>query len=311
MNAYLSGPTGPAWALPELLEWSITRTDGSSCDSFELSFSCTQDDCAVLRQATRFHAIDGSEVVFTGVVDEFELSLDDGGRTAQVSGRGLMAVLMDNQVRAAVYTSATARDILAAYVTPYGIKSVKNDLESSVSSFAVDSGDTCWQALAGFCRHAAARTPHFLADGTLDLTAPSTQTEWRLGADAAVAAAHYRVCRYGVISEQVMVDRSSGTQTSAKNEAFCAEGGQRRQVTAHAGRTVRATIRTAEQHLAESAQNWKCLRVTLPGCWLAEPGSLVAVELPVLGVQGRFRVAEVTTRMDASGLCCTLDMREE
>ncbi len=311
MNAYLAKPTGPAWKLPELIEWTVTRTDGTSCDSFELSFSCTADDCAVLRQATRFHAIDGSEVVFTGVVDEFEIALNAEGRTAQVAGRGLMALLMDNQVRAATYTRATVRDVLAAYVTPYGLKSVKNDIQNAVASFAVDSGDTCWQALAGFCRHAAARTPRFRADGTLDLTAPTDAIGWKLSADAAVIAASYRICRYGVISEQVMVDRSTGAQTTAKNEAFEAEGGQRRQVTASAGQTVRATIRTAGQHLSESAQNWKRLRVTLPGCWLAEPCDLVVVDLPELGVQGRFRVAEVTTRMDASGLCCTLEMREE
>lgn len=311
MNAYLAAPTGPAWKLPELLGWTVTRTDGSSCDSFELSFSCEADACAVLKQATRFHAVDGSEVVFTGIVDEFTVSLGAQGRTAQVSGRGLMAVLMDNQVRAAAYTRATVRDILAAYVTPYGLRSVKNDMQNAVSSFAVDSGDTCWQALSGFCRHAAARTPRFLADGTLDLTEPTQRIGWRLGADAAVIAASYRICRYGVISEQVMVDRSTGAQTSAKNEAFEAAGGLRRQVTARAGQTVRATIRTAEQHLSESAQNWKRLSVTLPGCWLAEPCDLIAVDLPELGVQGRFRVAEVTTRMDASGLRCTLEMREE
>ncbi len=308
MTGYITAPSGALWRLPEATAWEIIRTDGTSCDSFEVSFPCEAADRAALACATRFCAEEDGKPVFTGVIDEVAVSLASDGRMATLAGRGLAALLMDNQVRAAAYAYAQVSDILRAYVTPFGITNVKSDLKSGVSSFAVDSGDTAWQALAGFCLHAAGRTPRFLADGTLDLTAPESAVRWKLTSLAGAREIVWRECRYGVISEQIMVDRSSGLQTSVKNAAFAEAGGACRRVSAAGGASVRATGRTAAQRIAESARDYRVLTVTLPGGFLAEPCDRIGVALPPLGLEGTFTVREAATRLGADGLTCTLEL---
>jgi prophage tail gpP-like protein len=308
MTGFVSASDGTTWQLPQLSAWRIVRTDGTSCDCYEVSFPCDETSAELLARAARFRAEDGGAVVFTGVVDECTVTLSDDGRIAQITGRGLAALLLDNQTRAASYTYAQLRDILCAYVTPFGIQSVKSDFSNGVSQFAVDTGDSCWTALTGFCLHAAGRRPRFLADGTLDLTAPSTKVSRTLGAGASVLSAEYRVCRYGVISELVTVDRSTGAQTVTQNAAF---DGSYRRVTAATGTTTRASARTARQRIDESARDWHTLSVTLPGRFLAEPKERVRVNLPNLGVEGIFVVREVTSRVDSAGERCTLELGAE
>ena len=52
---------------------------------------------AVLADAVRFTAEQDGEVVFTGVVDEAECGWDSGGGRLELSGRGMAALLLDNE----------------------------------------------------------------------------------------------------------------------------------------------------------------------------------------------------------------------
>lgn len=308
MTIRLSAPDGSCWEVPALREWCVVWTDGSACDSIELTFPCAADDREKLARATRVWAYEDGKTVFCGVVDEATVTLDGHGRTALVSGRGLGARLRDNEVRAKTFARAFLADILAEYAAPYGIDRTSGTIPQTLASFAVDSGDTAWTALSGFCRHAAGRTPRFAPDGTLVLGAPETSPSLRFDGSAQALA---RRCRYGVLSEQVTVDRSTGRQTVAQNRAVADAGVCCRRVTAASGTLLHASDYTAEQRLAQSAGEWSTLTLTLPGGFLAEPGQLAQVTLDGLGIAGRYRVTEVTTRLDADGLTCQIEMREE
>ena len=310
MTGKITSPDGRAWSLPQLLSYRVEWSDGRACDAIELEFPVRAEDAAALETVTRVWAYEADRTVFCGVVDEVTVTLDARGRTANLSGRGLGARLRDNQVRANTYQKATIGDILSLYATPYGIFRTDGAITNAVSSFAVDSGDTAWQALSGFCRHAAGRVPYFSPDGTLMLGPPETRPSLSIS-DEGVISAEARTCWYGVLTEQVTVDRSSGRQTVEQNAEFIKAGGFARRVTARGGELVHASEKTAAQRVAESAESWKTLSVTLPGNFLAEVGQLADVQLQNLGVSGRFRVTDVTSVLDPGGACCTIGLRKE
>nr|DAG11530.1 MAG TPA: 43 kDa tail protein [Caudoviricetes sp.] len=308
MTGYLTTIQDQVWRLPVLTAWEILRTDGESCDSFFVRFAFEAAQLTTLRQAVRFRAEEAGETVFTGIVDEFEITASDGGLVAELTGRSLGGLLLDNETRAATYLTATLSDILKQYVYPLGITRVDADQMISLHNFAVDSGDTCQTALAGFCRHAAGVTPRFLADGTLQLRKSPAVSRRKITAATEVTEAVVRMCRYGVISEQVLVHSRTGAVEAVQNEDFVALGGRARKVTLTSGDTTRAQFRTAAQRIAASNRELWTLEVTLPGAFLAEPQDTVAVTLPHLGVDQTLAVQQVCSRADQDGVRCTLTL---
>ena len=80
---------GKRTALPALLQWSVKRTDGEPCDSFSVQFVCGRKTVSELEGVTEFQAVEAGKVVFTGIVDDFELRLGRDGALAEITGRGM------------------------------------------------------------------------------------------------------------------------------------------------------------------------------------------------------------------------------
>jgi hypothetical protein len=59
---------------------------------------------------------------FSGVVDDFQLNRTGGAVRPKFTGRGLAALLLDNEAVPRQYLSAALSDLLRNHVTPYGIK---------------------------------------------------------------------------------------------------------------------------------------------------------------------------------------------
>ena len=169
MTGYVTMCDGRRSALPALLQWDIKLTDGDPCDGFSVCFPYERALAQTLRGAVFFTAEEDGATVFTGVVDDYEITLDAKGLLAEMTGRGMAARLLDNQVRAAEYLSAQLADILKSYVLSYGVTKLRTVQMPAVERFVVETGYSCWQVLAGFCRHSADIFPRFLPDGTLVL----------------------------------------------------------------------------------------------------------------------------------------------
>lgn len=304
MTGVIETAAGARWQLPVFTAWEILRTDGESCDSFSVTFPCEAADTQALAGALRFFAEEDGARVFTGLVDEMNLTLDASGRQCRLDGRGLGALLLDNQVRAAEFQRATLADITARYLSPYGI-AVRASSLVAVERFAVDTGDSCWQAVWGFVRHAGGGLPRFAADGTLLIGQEGARLS--LADGCPFTALRYTRCRYGVPSEITEVPASAGgTVQVTKNPAY--EGPGCEKVTVVSGTTVRAERYTAEQRIAEAQRGERVLEITLPGAFLAEPGDVCAVALTGPGVQGNFRVQSVRSVLSEAGLLCTLTL---
>lgn len=298
---------GARTQLPALLQWSVKRTDGDPCDSFSVQFVCRPETRELLEQATEFQAYVGTKVVFTGIVDDFELRMGCGGVLAEVTGRGMAARLMDMQTPAAEYVSAQLEDILAAYVRACGVTRIEAEAMGAVSNFVVQTGGTCYQALAGFCRHSAEIYPRLLADGTLVLKKEQAGKSIRL--TGGVLQAQYVRNRYGVAAKQVLIHTRDGSVETASYPEFQALGGTRVQYAGRTGDKIRAGFRTAKQRLDDTKRDERLLTLTLCGSFLAEPLDRVAVEIEALGISGVWTVQEAQSSCDETGETCRLILR--
>ena len=83
-----------------------------------------------------------------------------------------------------------------------------------VERFVVETGYTCWQVLAGFCRHSAEIFPRFLPDGTLVLGETEKIQIVRLRQGRCISAA-LSDSRYGLSSRQILVNTRTGQQIAA------------------------------------------------------------------------------------------------
>lgn len=306
LTGYVSGKAGQ-FTLPVLTEWEIQRTDGDPCGSFSVTFAAGAGTEAALKDAAFFQATYEGRVVFSGIVDEYTLSLGADGLLATVVGRDLAGLLLDNECRAAEFQMAHLEDILSRYVRPLGIGKIRADQLGPVSGFAVQTADTCWQVLSGWCRHSGEVRPFFLADGTLCLQKAPETGYFPLSPANGILSAELRRQRYGVVSRQTVLDYTHKTVETVTNPDF---DGVCDHVVIREGKTLKATWRTAAQRVADSRRDQVVATVTVAGAFMAEPLDRVGLNLPELEVVGNFTVSAVETKLDGQGLRTVLTLRE-
>lgn len=292
--------------LPELLTWRLIHTDGSSADSFELSFPTDPDLFSALRSTRELRCMENGEVRFRGVVDEVE-SLWENAFVTTLCGRGLAAKLMDNQVEGAEFYTLDLDTVLRRYVRPYGISAISTKGGPWRGQLlSVGAGNTGWQVLQGFCLHAGAPQPRFLTDGTLYIGSGMGQHTVQ---DAEILSVARRLCRYGVISSQKVIDLSHIATRTAENPALSALDIASHRVTARSGPFTRITERSARQRLEASAKKLDTVEAVLPGYHPAQPCDRVFLKLPALGLDGECIVTEVCRHFDGKKETTMLSMQ--
>ena len=137
--------------------------------SFWVKTLWTEGEEAFLADLTRLQVTQGGETLFLGVVDECETCWGPEGCTATFSGRGMQALLLDNQAEAADFGLATWEAILARYVSPYGITLDRGVTLPAAAGFSVASGSSCWKVVYDFARYHGGVTPRVTRAGKLAL----------------------------------------------------------------------------------------------------------------------------------------------
>ena len=140
---------GERYQLPMLVEWDLTYTGSVPCDSMAVTCLYDQGMSDVLPRATRFAARSGGTTMLRGVVDAYEISFSPQGMLVTVEGRGMAALLLDNESEAITYGRASLADILQNHVTPYGV-STEVRREVSGRNYAVVSGSSQWMFIVSF-----------------------------------------------------------------------------------------------------------------------------------------------------------------
>jgi len=299
------------WLLPVLTGFTLDTGLWDGCGSFQVEFPWDLSGCSALEQAQELTFLDEGQTVFVGTVDEVEMELGSRGRLCRITGRSLAARLLDNQAPGCEFAAAQLEEILRRYVTPFGITQVQADSLPPVSGFLAETGSSCWQVLAGFCRHSAEVRPRITADGTLVLRRHPTGKQIVITDSCGCTELCRRIQRYGRISRQILTNRVTGAAYVWDNEKFLAENGQSQRVTTQSGSLIRATWRTAQQRIDDAEREREVLRITMPGGFLAEPGDTAKLQMSGLAVEGNYTVRWARTVLDGNGLRCSLELGPE
>ena len=294
MTGYLIDYRGAAYELPPILSWDMRHTRGNPADAFEIRFLYGTDMLGMLRDAARFRAVHEGEIVFFGVVDEFEIVSDSAGMTVSVRGRGLAALLMDNEAEAAQYFSVGAQFILDRHVYPFGISEVRFGELPKAASFVIASGESQWSVLENFAWFIGGVRPRFSRDGVLILRHEVGDT-LLIDEKTGVSRVVCREQRYGEVSQVIVKNRVWGISAEVENREFIERGGCARRVVNVPRYTGHDVMRyTGEYQIARSKEHSVVVEITLPELFAAFPGDRVELAGGVAGtgISGEFAVSE-------------------
>ena len=286
---------GEVITLPEFTAWKLIHTDGSSADSFEVTFPTGKALLPQLLRGVDFYANEDGGVIFRGVVDEATAVWADAFTTT-LCGRGLAARLMDNEAEGAQYFNLDMNTVLARYVRPCGIQDIQ--VEGGpwrAQMVSVPTGCSCRKVLEGFCRLTGAPAPWFAPDGTLCIS--EGRGRYALGEEDLLAA-EWRLCRYGVITEQQVHDLTAGTVAAIRDPILESYGIRSRRFATRSGPFTHITERSARARIEDAARLLRTLELTLPGTHAARCRDTISVRLPNLQVDGDYRIAEICRRFD-------------
>ncbi len=311
MTGYVTAADGARFQLPVPLAWELTYTAGVPCDSFWLCCPWDQGQQADTLSWTRFTAVEEGRTVFTGVVDECELLWDGKGARLELSGRGMAALLLDNEAVGQDYGTATLEDILRDHVAPFGIQVAQRAALPAVSRFSVAVGSSEWSVLYDFARYHGGVTPRFDAQGRLILAGWTDSENLEVTDATPVTAMTSRERRYGVLSEIWVRDRYRKAVERVSNGEFVRLGGRCRRVMTMPGRSDFKTMRYDGQfQLDKSAAGLRRLEITIPILFYGKPGDLLRLRRSGWEKNGSYRVVEVRVVCDEDGARTVLELAD-
>ncbi len=311
MECVLEQYGGAAFALPPLLEWSVALTGGVPCDSFQLRCPYVPAMAEQLETVWRATLRQSGQTVLRAVVDEHEIVQDGRGQSLCVSGRGLAALLLDNEAEAVEYSCPVLSELLRSHAAPCGISWTPFPELRGAGSYAVASGSSQWKALSNFTRYFGGFEPRMTAEGVLVPTLwKDDGTRHLIRRGTPILELRWKERRYGVYSEVLVVDKVRRTKERVVNAAFAARGGSCRKVLYTPGRSTGNAMRyTGAYQIARSQQGAREMTVVLSGAFFIEPGSVVRMERADIGITGDFYVEELVLACDGQGERTTLTMR--
>ena len=301
LSIWLDTYDGAQYELPVLLRWDLDYTGMVPCDSMAAACLYDAEMAEVLPKATRFTAFQNGKVMLRGVIDAYEVSLSRQGLLAGIEGRGMAALLLDNESEALSYERAPLSEILENHVSPYGI-TVERQQDVSGSGYAVVSGSSQWKALQGFTHRFGGFDPYFTKEGKL-VTGPlwGSGKTLRIDDDSPLLSLRKREQRYGVISEVLIQDKVQRISHPVRNQKFLQTGGQRRHVLYMPRSTAEDRRYTGEYQIAQSALEQVEIDLELPASFTAMPGDRVDLALSRLNLSGLYEVVRSRSRMDGDG----------
>ena len=298
---------GRSVTLPQPLAWRLEYGRGSPCDSFWVKILWAGGGEDTLAAGYRMTVTHEGQTVFTGVVDECLCRWSGQGCTAELTGRGMQALLLDNQAEAADFGRATLSDILRRYVTPYGVALERWVDLPAVWGFSVTSGSSCWKVLYQFARYHGGVTPRFDRQGRLVLRGWDGGGSLVIGDADPVTDLVLRDRRYGVLSRVTVKDVSGWSRDTAVDWDFERRGGRAERVILVPKNTgYQARRYNAQFQLERSRAKARLIQATLARPFAAWPGDLVRLDRSGWQRNGTYRVQESRVTLGERGAETTL-----
>ena len=302
---------GRQYLMPTLLTWTVRRTGSVPADELEAEAVYDGELQEILPDVNRFAAYQDDTLILRGVVDEYEVEASEEGLLLRVAGRGMAALLLDNEAEAATYQQATTAEIVRTHVTAWGVACSRwRDMDAM--NYRVTSGSSQWKALADFTSRAGGFIPWFTPEGELVVEPMAGSGERRIiDGTAPVLSCLRREKRYGVISQVLIRDRNQRVMQTVDNTEFLRRGGARRQVLYMPGSSSYDAVRyTGDYQIQQSRKGTRQTELTLSGPFSAAPGDIVELSSEPLDLYGTYDVVEAVTSGGAGGETTILTMEE-
>lgn len=292
MTGYMILADGREVKLPRLRKWKTCHTSGEACDCFELQCPLDSAFDELLETAVRFRGEHDGQTVFFGVPDEMSFSFSDSGLVFFASGRGMAALLMDNQPGEAEYEAVTLGELCRIYAEPFGIEYDLGANAALAAAVTVTATASCWKIITDFTKSLAAVVPWFTKEGKMVLTRhmskPLVITD--------TTGAMLTLKRYGVISQLYI----NGVGYIYNQDAL-SRGIECQKV-------VAASSTTGQYQMNEAKKGYFTLTVTLPDAFKAFPGDRVSLKGGMF--MGEYVVEEAESSGGPGGCFCTLTLKK-
>ena len=292
MNGYMILADGREVKLPHLAKWKTCHTSGEACDCFELQCPLDTTFDELLETAVRFRGEHNGQTVFFGVPDEMSFSYGEDGLVFFASGRGMAALLMDNQLGEAEYAAITLGELCRIYAEPFGVEYELGANAALTAAVTVTATASCWKVISDFTKSMAAVVPWFTKEGKMVLTRyvpePLVITD--------TTGAMLTLKRYGVISQLYI----NGVGYIYNQDAL-SRGIECQKV-------VAATSTTGSYQVKEAGKGYFTLTVTLPEAFRAFPGDKVSLKGGMF--IGEYIVDEAESSGGPGGCFCTLTLKK-
>lgn len=310
MTAYVITSAGSRYALENCLEWEFDYGTGVPCDSFRVVCLWDgEDDSPLLWQ--EFLATEDGETVFYGVVDECETSFTSQGMLMEISGRGMAALLLDNEAIGRDYETATTQDILKDHVTCFGVEVGDCGTFDSVSPFDVTSGGSAWSVVYDFFCYYGGVAPYFDRQGRLQLKGRTDGSAVVVDDSTPLIQLKCRDQRYGVISQIFLRNTSTQGVITMENMDFYNMGGRcRRVVSLPDDNFIRSARYSGQFQIDRSNEELLRLEVEVAEGFFAMPGDLVTIERTGWGRNGTYRAISSRVTMSDSGFVTYLELAD-
>ena len=241
------------------------------------------------------------EIVFRGIVDEEEHTVDSGGEYLKIAARSKAALLLDNEAMPCVYDHPSADMICERYAEPFGIRCADSDDAVYFGEQTIAKGSSCWSVLKNFCNACYSTLPRIGSDGLLRMKGISGDKELRFGSDG---------IRYTRISElnkrsaelsavRVKTESAGGYELCVTNEIAVSRGIRRERYLN--ALLTESPMRCADAMLRNGRSKAYALKLRCPECLLGAQGCSAEVYDAILGSRKGLYVSSLRYHSDADG----------
>lgn len=268
----------------------------------------------------------GGDILVTGFIDSVSRSLDAGRHGVTVSGRDKSADLVDSS---AVHTpgswkGASLMDICTALCVPFGIAvTLEGNQGQPFTAFQIQPGESVAEAMQRLLKQ---RELVAMPDGKggirlARLAQETLSAVLQEGVNVLSASVTYdaseRYSEYLVTCQKKGTDKDFGKACSVKAKATDEQMPRYRPLVLRASQQGDAAYmrQRAQWEMTTRRADGTSVQVTVQG-WrdstgrLWEPGVLVPVHLPTLGISQSLLIGEVTWTRDSGGTTTQLTLKD-
>ncbi len=310
MTAYVTTSAGSSYTLENCLEWQFEYGMGTPCDSFRiLCLWDGTDHTPILWR--EFIATENGVTVFRGLVDECETSMTANGLLMELTGRGMAALLLDNEAIGRDYEIATTADILKDHVTCFGVEVGDCASFDPVEPFDVATGGSAWSVVCDFFGFYGGVSPYFDLSGKLQLAPRVDGAAVVVDDDVAVTSLKCRDCRYGVLSQIFMRNQVTQGVITMENMDFYNIGGRcRRVINLPNDNFILSARYSGQYYLDKSKGDLLRLELEVAEGFFAFAGQLVNLQRTGWNRNGTYRVVESRVSWSDGGYVTYMELAD-